>query len=210
MRPSYDRAVLFRLAGLALVLLALAGCRAVQRPVVTDLDTRRLDLLELEHWRIQGRVAISDGREGGSGRLDWSQQGEQYTLEFRAPISGRSWRLSGGPGGAMLEGLRPQPSIDSDVGRLLERELDWPVPVESLRLWVLGLVDPGSPAGVDAGEGGLPRRIRQRGWSIEYQDWIEIDGRVLPRRLVAEVPGFRLRLIVDGWQLGPARSSAGG
>ena len=56
-------------------------------------------------WSLQGRIAVSNGRNGGSGRIDWIQQGRQYDVSLSAPVTRQSWRLVGDASAARLEGL---------------------------------------------------------------------------------------------------------
>ena len=60
---------LLRAAGL-LVATTLVACAHRSGP----LDTVERD----GHWRLEGRLAVSDGRDSGSGSVTWEQDGEQY------------------------------------------------------------------------------------------------------------------------------------
>ncbi len=186
------------------VLVLLAACRPSVRadlPDQVDVAARQQSVHQLKHWRLQGRVAISDGRDGGSGRLDWLQHDDVYEFSFRAPVSGRTWRLSGDDRGALLEGVAEQSLWHPEVAVLLERELGWPVPVDTLAYWVRGLSAPDAGGLLERDERGLPLRMEQRGWRIAYQDWSLVEGIALPRRMSAERADFRLRVVVDTWTL---------
>ena len=65
---------------LATVLLTAAfvtGCasRAVAPVADVDWQARDQQLRQLSGWEARGRIAIKAGSEGGSGNLQWQQQG---------------------------------------------------------------------------------------------------------------------------------------
>src|SRR5690606_13870120 len=123
-----------RSAAAALAVMALlAGCVSapVRVPAQVDpavaghADARRASL---EAWGLAGRVAISGGRQGGSGRLDWVQQGGRYEVTLSAPVTRQGWRLSGDAGRARLEGVEGGPREGADVEALLLEATGWDIP----------------------------------------------------------------------------------
>lgn len=154
-----------------------------------------------DHWTLSGRLAVSNGSDGGSGSLTWRQDGQRYDFTMRAPVTGRSFRLSGGPDGAVLEGLDQGPMRDADAEALMARALGWQVPLRDLRAWVLGLRADGGPAQLDFGADGLPSLLQQDGWKVEYRDWYADRTPALPRKVFAERPPYRVRLSIESWDL---------
>jgi outer membrane lipoprotein LolB len=201
----------FRTAGLVLAAILLASCAAapvrVPLPVVGAgqaqawQEQRRQQLDAIPDWALQGRIAVSVGDKGGSGRLDWQQRGAAYRVALSAPVTRQSWRLSGGPGEATLEGLEGGPQSGPDADALLYRATGWPIPVEAMIRWVRGLPSGGDEALVFGTDGRL-RSMVADGWTVEYQDWLPAaDGwPEMPRRLQASREGARVRLVVDGWE----------
>ena len=128
-------------------------------------------------------------------------------MQLAAPVTRQSWRLTGDSidPGARLEGLEGGPRGGEDAQLLLLEATGWDVPVAPLSDWVRGLVAAQGPApdrlGSDAE--GRPRRLLQRGWSIEFMDWYPAGaGRpALPRRIEASRGDAKVRLIVDEWNL---------
>ena len=197
---------LLRLAALLVVAGAVAGCAPGARlsreagEVASPAD-RAARLGELPRWSLVGRIAVSDGRDGGSGRLEWAQDGPHFDIAVRAPVAGGSWRLSGDAALAQLDGVGPEPLRDVDAEALLARELGWHLPMAQVADWVRALPADASAARIDSGPGGLPASLREAGWTVEYRAWTEADGLPMPRRLVARRPPFEVRIAIERWSL---------
>lgn len=182
----------------------LAACAAPR--VRTDVqgrsnqDQRENQLATRSNWSLQGRIAVSAPGDSGSGSLDWQQQGEHYNISVHAPVSGKTWTLSGDDSGVRLSGLRETPSEALDASALLEKELGWKVPVADLAWWVRAMRAPGK-AEIAFREDGLPTEIRQHGWVVEFRDYLPGIAPSMPRRIFASNGRYSVRLIVQQWQM---------
>lgn len=195
-----------RLFAVALPLL-LAAC--VPQAVRVKGDAGLLDaqlareraLAQADHWVLQGRLGVSNGKDGGSGSFSWTQDGEQYEFILRGPaISGMNFRLSGGPDGALLEGLEHGPLRGPDAAALMHKALGWEVPLHDLRAWVLGLRADSGPAELSFGENRLPSLLQQDGWAVDYREWDEARQPPLPTKVFAAKPPYKVRLSIESWQ----------
>lgn len=200
------------LAPMALALV-LAGCVSQPaRPPAVPVDRAQADAADRERaqltqWSLSGRIAVSNGSHGGSGRIDWQQLGERYTVSLSAPVTRQSWRLSGDGAGARLEGVEGGPRQSDNVEAMLRETTGWDIPVRAMADWVRGVgavSDEFGEARVVYGEGGRPARLEQAGWVIDYTQWQETGQPLLPARLVATRGQAKVRLIVDQWSLAPA------
>ncbi|GAB1408319.1 lipoprotein insertase outer membrane protein LolB [Thermomonas brevis] len=152
-------------------------------------------------WAMAGRVALSNGKDGGSGRIDWSQGVGNAAVTLSAPVTRQSWTLRTGPAGAVLEGVPNGPLAGPDAQTLLRETTGWQIPVAALGCWLRG-ARAGEAAGQAAiayGADGRPARIEQGGWRIDYDAWGEHAGQPVPTRLNAQRGDDRVRLIVDRW-----------
>lgn len=169
-----------------------AGLLAAQR-------AREQALAHADHWVLQGRLGVSDGKEGGSGSFSWSQHGDEYEFVLRAPITGKSFRLSGGPQGALLEGVASGPLRGPDAEALMRKALGWEVPLGDLRAWVLGLRADSGPAELRFGTNRLPSLLQQDGWSVDYRQWDASRRPPLPSKVYAEKAPYKVRLSIESW-----------
>ena len=202
--PATDTRALRTIAGAALgVLMALGGCAAPRVKPDADLlarqNTRERALAAQRAWRLEGRLGVSNGKEGGSGSLQWRQDGHAFRFSVHAPVTGKTWILSGDEGHATLEGLREQPIEGTDAAALLEHELGWHVPVAELTDWARGARAPGD-ARVEFDGDGLPALIEQDGWTIEYPDYDRTREPPLPSKIFARRGDYRVRLAVSRWR----------
>jgi outer membrane lipoprotein LolB len=191
------------LAALAAVLLsACAPTTRLALPVADGAaDARASRLDATPRWTLAGRIAVSDGREGGSGRIDWLQDGDAFDITVRAPVAGGSWRLSGDRALAQLDGVHEQPLRDRDAEALLARELGWHLPMAQVADWVRAMPADPRRARIERDATGLPSVLREAGWTVEYRAWTTVDGLAMPRRLVARRAPFELRIAVQRWVL---------
>ena len=186
--------------------LLLAAC--VPQAVRVKGDAGLLDaqlareraLAQADHWVLQGRLGVSNGKDGGSGSFSWTQDGERYEFVLRGPaISGMNFRLSGGPDGALLEGLEHGPLHGPDAEALMHKALGWEVPLHDLRAWVLGLRADSGPAELSFGENRLPS-LQQDGWAVDYREWDDARQPPLPTKVFAAKPPYKVKLSIESWQ----------
>lgn len=211
-------------AMLALVLL-LAGCAgAPLRPALPAADVAAAEAAQVQReralartsdWSLAGRVAVSNAGKGGSGRIEWDQNGPAYRITLSAPVTRQGWQLTGDADTARLEGLEGGPRTGPDARFLLLAATGWDIPVVALADWVRGARAPAlAAARIEYGTDGLPRRIEQDGWSIEYRwspDAVATAGQVvLPSRVDASRGEARVKLIVDEWGIDTAAGTAAG
>lgn len=208
-----------RTGSVVIATLLLAGCAGlpVAPPATVPADDSpamraRAEALGLASgdcalptWGLRGRVALSNGRDGGSGTLDWSQGGGRLHLDLSAPVTRLGWRLDVEPQGATLHGAATAPLQGPDAAALLRETTGLEVPVAALGCWLRAVpADPArfGPAQVAVADAGLPQRIEQSGWRIVFEAWKPAAGGLppLPARLTASRGEDRVRLVIDLWR----------
>jgi len=199
-----------RLLALALIGAHIAAC--VTRPTrpLSDaqnargqdrLDQREAQLREVNAFRLRGRIAISDGKDSGSGRFEWDQRSAGFTLNFTAPVTGQNWRLESQPGQAVLIESNGAVRVAEDAQSLLARELNWQLPTAAMRYWVLGSRAPGSESSVEFNSEGQLSVLRQNGWEIRYPAFDVNQDPPLPTKVFARSGEHQVRISVRNWSL---------
>lgn len=189
---------------LALVVVALGGCASTSvqdLPEITDWEMRRDVLGALEQWELVGRIGIRTPEDSSSGSLSWRQRGTDFRAEIDGPLGIGGVQMAGDPSAVTLKGSRIETVTVPDPERELWRQTGLRVPVSGLRYWLLGVPLPGEPADIVFGEDGLPSRIAQSGWQIDYTEYRQWSLNALPRKIRAESGDTRLTIIVRNWQI---------
>ena len=201
-----------RLACVAVLAIALAACAsrpprealpAIAGSPATHQAKREAALAAVPAWSMSGRLAITNGKDGGSGRIEWRQAGPRFDVTLSAPVTRQSWRVTGGEGDAVLEGLEGGTRTGPDAAALVFEATRWRIPVDALVRWVRGSGSPGATLAY-AADGRL-QRLTEAGWVIDYADWRQIGGVELPGRVEAKQGEARVRLVVDDWASGEAQ-----
>jgi outer membrane lipoprotein LolB len=188
-----------------LIAAMLAACDPVRVKESAQTNpaqiAREAKLASNTHWTITAHIGVSDGKDGGSGELVWKQDGDNYDFTVHAPVTGKTWKLSGDASHASLEGVDPQPDLDNNPERLLKQRLGWDVPLSKLGVWARGLRAQDSQAQMQFDAQNLPAVIEQDGWKVEYRDWYTDRDPPLPRKLFASRGSAHVRMSIENWSI---------
>jgi len=202
-----------RILGLALLVLLLSACASLRAPppstdgvlaaaAYTAQSAREAELASQTSWRLVGRVAFANAGQSASARIDWAQRGDAFLIELTAPVTGRSWRLEGDAGTAVLSGLDDGSRQGPDAEQLLLDATGWRLPVAQMPRWVRGSRGAGPAQALLMGPDGLPESFAQQGWQLRFPDWLP-GAPPLPRRVFATSGEASVRLVVSRWDALP-------
>lgn len=184
------------LAGFAaLAFLALAGCASlapVSRPEAAPAR---------EAFQLSGRFAVRFGKEGGSGRIQWTHTEALDDLDVLSPIGQGLARIVRRDGIYTLTTNDGRESRSADPGRLTQDTLGWRLPLDGLHHWITGHSEPGSPATETRSPDGRLQTLEQAGWRIEYLGYHNESG--FPERMRVTRGDLDLRLVLEDWQPAP-------
>lgn len=191
---------------LILLTTLLAACAAapvrVHAPPAHSWPERLRALEAIEHFELSGRLAASNGTDAFSAGVHWRQQGDDAVIDLSGPLGLGAAHIV--QNGASLSVTNAQGVVyrGPPAGEQMASTLGFDPPLASLRYWVLGASDP-SPVAAQALD--LQQRLthlQQQGWQIEYQQYSQVQDLWLPRRLSITQGRYRLKLVVNSWQLG--------
>ena len=185
-----------------LVVLLLVACAPVsQRPLVVGdeatQEAREVELARYSTWSFTGRLAVSEGNNGGNARIEWRQNGPDFDIQLSTPITRQSWRLRQLAGKASLEGLHGGVREGTDGEALLLDATGWRIPLTAMATWIRGARAPG-PSDLSFDDHGLPATIKQDGWAVEYRGWFA-QTPALPEKVFARQGEASVRLVVEHW-----------
>lgn len=195
-----------RLVGLAVLVALLQACATA--PQVSDHPAaerryveRQSRLQAVEQWTVEGRLAIRDGEDGGSGKLRWQAGPGGDRLDFHGALGRGAWRLLVEPEEAVLTLADGSVYRASSVDRLVVEQIGWPVPVAELSWWIRGLAAPGERARRSLGETGVLLELHQAGWTIEFDRYRAVGEELMPGFMNAQRGDRRVRFVVGDWTL---------
>lgn len=162
---------------------------------------KSLVLAEVEQWALQGRLAINDGKEGGSGHLKWQNYGHSSSMNFHGPLGRGAWQLHANESGAVLQRADGTVHRAGTVGELIERRLGWEIPVNALAWWVRGLSAPGNWEARQIDEQGNLKELSQLGWRIEYGRYRDVGSVSMPMKLTARRQSYTVKFAIQRWDL---------
>lgn len=206
-----------RPCGAALVLLIVAGLTGcaelqslkplflpVEAPEASAWDRHRERIAAIEHWTLQGRVAVETGKEGWNANLTWDQHADRYALRVVAPLSQGTFELEGDAEGVTLRTAENETLTAEDPQVLMQESLGWSLPVAGLKYWVRGVPAPGRPfEQLTLDEAGRMTDLSQDGWRVSVLRYKRVGDRDLPDKVFLQNDPVKVRLVVGQWQLQP-------
>lgn len=194
---------------LPLLLVALLPACSSMQPAASVSDAARVRLYDdrfdqlavLSSWSIEGRLAVSNDKDGGSGNFKWKKGSATNRMDFHGALGRGAWKLHSDELGAELELADGELHRADSVDQLVRFQVGWEIPVDQLSWWVLGLAAPGAFDQRAIDEQGNLSELLQDGWVIEYGKYREFDGFSLPVRLTARQDDWKVKLAIRDWKL---------
>jgi outer membrane lipoprotein LolB len=188
---------------------AVVEPQAVDEPQLA-FESRREALAALSGFELAGRMALKSHGEGWSATVSWVETGELWRMRLSGPLGQGALQLSGDGAGVALTTADGKVHLAATAEALLARTTGMKLPVSGLRHWLKGDIDPDREVeAMVLGEGGLLESLRQGGWTITYDSYLDADGLPMPRRLEitnatanqSEDESVSGRLAIHRWQL---------
>ncbi len=203
-----------RVALMLVGMLLLVGCASLsgyapQGPADESAwQARMMRLAALASWELSGSVGLINGKDGGSGSLDWKQTGAELSFDFRGPLGTGAVHIQGDAAMLHVQTSRGDDFTTTDPEEDFAEHLHMPMPVSSMRYWMLGIPDPGASYTKIADAQGEPMSLVQRDWQVEYQEYADVAGETLPIHFTLTRGNVRIKVVVSQWTLPPTVSTA--
>lgn len=160
-------------------------------------------LLQLQHWALDGKLAVTAGQERQSAQFRWVQQGDTYDLRLSGPAGLKATRLRGKPGAVVLEQADRHEQA-SNAEDLSQRLIGWPLPASYFQYWLKGLPAPNiAPEHAQYAQNGLLEELAQGGWTLRFSQYQQHGAIQLPGRIEADHNNIHVILLAKQWQLVP-------
>ncbi len=199
---------------LVLFLLCLAGCSAppkkpdiIAAPIVSPQQTEsawerhQKQLMGLQHWQAEGRLAVTRGSKGGNASFVWQQDGDFYQIKLFGPFGSGSVYITGGPRSVEIREADGKLTKAASPEQLLQKVSGLYVPVTGLVYWLRGLPTSGHPSTAQRLDNqGHLLSLQQEGWQIRYEGYSSQAGVPLPSKLNLKNNEVAVKMVVTSWK----------
>ena len=178
-----------------------SGCTTeIVAPETLYSKTTRENLYNLEQWSFEGRLGLTGIKDSWQANINWQHRSSNEEIRLSGPL---------GQGATIIKLTGTLVTIDRGNDKIqtslepeafISQQLGMFVPVRSLRYWVIGVSEPGSPY-VEAGLG-----FRQAGWLIEYKQMQRVNAQNMPRRITVTNEKVKLKIMIDQWILNASKT----
>lgn len=201
------RAVFIRTLLIVSFGLTLSAC--VSSPTIThppSLTSHRLNQAHLQHLKkikqfsLQGRIGVQTNYKGFSGSLIWQHNTTNDNVALYSPLGSQVASIQKNAEGITLEDANGHKTSAKDAETLTQTVLGWQLPLTGLVDWSLGRPSNTPIQGSSWNEQGLLTTLNQDGWKIEFQNYSEQAGYLLPAKIILKSEQVNLKLLVEKWQ----------
>jgi outer membrane lipoprotein LolB len=193
---------LFRVLVFALI-VSLAGCAVFEKDLDRPASSPKVEEknYSLKTWLLEGRIGVQTPNDAWHANLFWEHDADQDRLRVSGPFSQgmvsiilQKDLIYVNEGGGVTE-------LSRDPDAMLRDRLGFVVPLSSLRYWVVGLPDPNQVHTLVHRESGSLLGFRQSGWTLQFQQYMNVGDWVMPQKMAIQGPEVKLKLIADSWRV---------
>ncbi|MDK6209771.1 lipoprotein insertase outer membrane protein LolB [Klebsiella aerogenes] len=198
---------LFRLLPLAsLVLTACAINTPPQGPGKSPDSPQsrqhQQDVRNLNQFQTRGAFAYLSDEQKVYARFFWQQTGQdRYRLLLTNPLGSTELSLTAQPGGVQLIDNKGQTYNATDAEEMIGRLTGMPIPLNSLRQWIIGLPGDATDYSLDDQYRLRELNYTQNGktWHVTYSGYTSDTKPALPSNMELNNGSQRIKLKMDNW-----------
>jgi outer membrane lipoprotein LolB len=188
-----------------LLLLTLVACS----PIATKLPTTQsassvnqkhlASLANIQSFSLKGRIGVTTNPRGFSGGIAWQHAMTNDNIDIFSPLGGKTASIVKTPSEVILTAQDGHSIKAQDAESLTEATLGWRLPLSGLSDWALGKPTKNKIDASTWNENGWLTTLKQDGWDISYENYTEMNGIFLPKKVLLKSDKVNLKLIVDEW-----------
>jgi outer membrane lipoprotein LolB len=198
---------LFRLLPLAsLVLTACAINNPPQGPGKSPDSPQwrqhQQDVRNLNQFQTRGAFAYLSDEQKVYARFFWQQTGQdRYRLLLTNPLGSTELSLTAQPGSVQLIDNKGQTYNATDAEEMIGRLTGMPIPLNSLRQWIIGLPGDATDYSLDDQYRLRELNYTQNGktWHVTYSGYTNDTKPTLPSNMELNNGSQRIKLKMDNW-----------
>lgn len=157
---------------------------------------------KISQYQTRGSFAYLSDKQKVYARFFWQQTGQdRYRLLLTNPLGSTELALNAQPGVVQLVDNKGQRYTDTDAEEMIGKLTGMPIPINSLRQWILGI--PGDATDYKLDENYRLREVnyRQNGknWAVSYGGYDTNTQPALPANMELREGDLRIKLKMDSW-----------
>ncbi|HGK4671452.1 TPA: lipoprotein insertase outer membrane protein LolB [Kluyvera georgiana] len=197
---------LIRLLPLAALVLTACTVNAPKgpgkSPTSPQWQQHQQEVRQLSQYQTRGAFAYLSDQQKVYARFFWQQTGQDnYRLLLTNPLGSTEMELIGRPGSAQLTDNKGQRYTDTDGEEMVGKLTGMPIPLNSLRQWILGL--PGSATDYTLDDqyrlSELHYTENGKTWKVVYSGYDSKTQPALPSNMELTEGSQRIKLRMDNW-----------
>lgn len=150
---------------------------------------------QLNSWSFNGKMAINDGKNNGSGRIKWLATESNTQAQFKAPLGQGSWDIQENQNNATLMSSANGKTTAQSAQLLISNELGWHFPWNKLEYWFRGQQSNSDIKIINK----EIESITDGEWHITYTKWQQTPLGLLPKKIKASKPPYSVKLVIYKW-----------
>ncbi|MFW0767150.1 lipoprotein insertase outer membrane protein LolB [Trabulsiella odontotermitis] len=157
---------------------------------------------QLNQYQTRGAFAYLSDEQKVYARFFWQQTGqERYRLLLTNPLGSTELELNAQPGSVELVDNKGQHYTDTNAEEMIAKLTGMPIPLNSLRQWILGLPGDATDYTLDEQYRLSTLNYRQNGknWKVTYSSYDSKTQPALPSNMELTDGSQRIKLKMDNW-----------
>lgn len=193
---------------LPLTALVLSACVSHQpKGPATSPDSpqwrqHQQEIRQLSQYQTRGAFAFISDQQKVYARFFWQQTGQdRYRLLLTNPLGSTELELKAQPGSVELVDNKGQHYTADDAEEMIGKLTGMPIPLNSLRQWILGLPGDATDYKLDSQYRLSEVNYAQNGktWKVVYSGYDSKTQPALPSNMELTQGSSRIKLKMDNW-----------
>ncbi len=197
---------LFRLLPLVSLVLTACAINAPKGPGKSPDSPQwrqhQQDVRNLNQFQTRGAFAYLSDEQKVYARFFWQQTGQdRYRLLLTNPLGSTELSLTAQPGSVQLIDNKGQTYTATDAEEMIGRLTGMPIPLNSLRQWIIGLPGEATDYSLDDQYRLRELNYTQNGktWHVTYGGYTSDTKPSLPANMELNDGSQRIKLKMDNW-----------
>ncbi|HCQ7058590.1 lipoprotein localization protein LolB [Klebsiella oxytoca] len=197
---------LFRLLPLASLVLTACAINAPKGPGKSPDSPQwrqhQQDVRNLNQFQTRGAFAYLSDEQKVYARFFWQQTGQdRYRLLLTNPLGSTELSLTAQPGNVQLIDNKGQTYTETDAEEMIGRLTGMPIPLNSLRQWIIGLPGEATDYSLDDQYRLRELNYTQNGktWHVTWGGYTSDTKPSLPANMELNDGSQRIKLKMDNW-----------